>query len=362
MAYGKKEKKVKVKEAPTVGIAAFRAAMLIKHASSVVDLLEMPTVRAYPTGILPLDAALGTGGLPQGKILEVFGPPSGGKTALMLIAGGEAQRISGKPILYIDTEGNSDAGFAAWAQKLGVQTSAEMLLVVQPETAEETFDIIEKAIDSNDFCVIIIDSLAAMITKDELDKSLDENAKMAAKATVMQRGMRKVVRKLAHSQTVLVFINQIIANPGIKYGDPTTTPGGFAVKFYASQRLKVQPEFQGEDKKGQQVVGHTVKVKVMKNKCAPPRREATFDLNYNTGVDRLRMLLRYGTELDVLVQEGQTYVYEDQKLGKKDKVAAALLADPILRDEIEGKIREALLADYDQRTPAGKEGADENDD
>jgi recombination protein RecA len=354
----KKAKAAPKKEGGDGSLAAFRANLAKEHKSSVVNFDEQ--VDAYPTGILELDVALGTGGFPQGRVLEIYGPPSGGKTAMALIAAGEAQRRSKKAVLYVDTEGNSDAGFLSWAQKLGVAVSEAAFVPAQPESGEEAFQIIEKAINSKLFCHIIVDSLAGLVSMEELKKDFDDNTTMGVRARLLHAAMRKLTRPLAQSGTTLIFINQVYTAPGIRFGNPERTPGGMAVKFYAAQRLRVSPEWEGEEKQKGQIVGHTVKVKVEKNKCAPPKRTAIFALNYFTGVDRIKMLVRAGNEMGILSMKGTAVSYGDMSLGAdRVDVTETLTADPILRDEIEHKVREALLEKARGGDVVGPEVAEE---
>src|SRR5499433_2350539 len=291
--------------------------------------IEIETVS---TGSLGLDIALGVGGLPRGRVVEIYGPESSGKTTLALECIAEAQKVGGIGA-FIDAEHALDAGYA---RKLGV--NVEDLLISQPDNGEQALEIAETLVQSGAIDVLVIDSVAALVPRAEIEGEMGE-PQMGLQARLMSQALRKLTANIKRSNTLVVFINQIRMKIGVMFGNPETTTGGNALKFYASVRLDIRRI--GSIKSGQEVVGSRTKVKVVKNKVAPPFREAEFDILYGSGISREGEVLEIGVVHGVLEKSGAWYVYNGDRLGQgKDNARDFLKENAALALEIEGKIRE----------------------
>ncbi|MEZ6089843.1 MAG: recombinase RecA [Pirellulaceae bacterium] len=287
-------------------------------------------VSGIPTGSLSLDMALGGFGLPRGRIIEVFGPESSGKTTLALHVAAEAQKMGGISAI-IDAEHAFDPG---WAKKLGVELDS--LLVSQPGSGEEAMQITEMLVKSNSVDVIIIDSVAALVPKQELDGEIGASH-VGLQARLMSQSMRKLTGAIAKSKSVVIFINQIREKIGVMFGSPETTPGGRALKFYASCRVDVRRV--GALKDGEEQVGQRVKCKIVKNKVAPPFRVAEFDMMHSNGISFEGDILDLGLEHKVLTRSGAWFKYGETYLGQgKEKARNFLVENTDVRDEIKDRI------------------------
>lgn len=276
---------------------------------SIMKLGERPKVDvdAIPTGSIGLDWALGIGGLPRGRIVEIFGPESSGKTTLALHVIAEAQKKGGI-CAFIDAEHAMDP---VYAKKLGVKT--EDLLLSQPDTGEQSLEITESLVRSGKLDVIVVDSVAALTPKDEIEGDMGAHH-VGKQARLMSQALRKLTAIVAKSKTVVIFINQIRMQIGVMFGNPETTPGGKALKFYTSVRIDIRRIAQ--IKKADEVMGGRVRVKVVKNKVAAPFKVSEFDLMYNEGISREGELLALGEKYDIVQKSGASYSYGDQKLGR----------------------------------------------
>ena len=301
-------------------------------------------VEVIPTGILPLDIALGVGGVPRGRIIEVYGPESSGKTTVTLHMIAEAQKAGGIAA-FIDAEHALDP---VYAQKLGV--NIDDLLISQPDTGEQALDIVDALVRSGAIDIIVVDSVAALVPKAEIEGEMGDSH-VGLHARLMSQAMRKLTGIISKSQTVAIFINQIREKVGIMFGNPETTTGGRALKFYSSVRLDVRKI----DKitQGQEVIGNRTRIKVVKNKVAPPFKTAEFDIMYGEGVSKMSSILDMGVEMDIVDKSGAWFSYEGNRLGQgKENAKQALREQPELCAEIEAKIRARLLATAE---PAGRE-------
>ena len=287
-------------------------------------------VAAIPTGSMMLDMALGIGGVPRGRIVEIYGPESSGKTTVALSVIAQAQKAGGEAA-FIDVEHALDP---VYAQALGV--NIDNLLVSQPDSGEQALEIAEALIRSGAIDVIVLDSIAAMTTRAEIDGDMGD-LHVGQLARLMSQAMRKLTAAISKSNCVAIFINQIREKIGVMYGNPETTPGGRALKFYSSVRIEVR---KGEViKEGSQIIGARTRCKVVKNKVAPPFKEAEFDMMYGTGISRTGEVLDLATELDIIKKGGSWFSYNDNKLGQgRDNVKELLKNDPDLMKEIEEKI------------------------
>ena len=287
-------------------------------------------VAAIPTGSMTLDMALGIGGVPRGRIVEIYGPESSGKTTVALSILAQAQKLGGE-VAFIDVEHALDP---VYAQALGVNIND--LLVSQPDSGEQALEIAEALIRSRAIDVIVLDSIAAMTTRAEIDGEMGD-LHVGQLARLMSQAMRKLTAAISKSSCVAIFINQVREKIGVMYGNPETTPGGRALKFYASVRIEVR---KGEAiKSGTTIIGSSTKCKVVKNKVAPPFKECTFDLMYGTGISRTGEVLDLATELDIIKKGGSWFSYNGQKLGQgRDNVKEVLKNDEALMKEIEEKI------------------------
>lgn len=285
-----------------------------------------------PTGALALDIALGVGGIPRGRIIEVYGPESSGKTTVSLHMIAEAQKMGGIAA-FIDAEHALDPTYAS---NLGV--CIEDLLVSQPDTGEQALEITEALVRSGAVDIVVVDSVAALVPRAEIEGEMGD-AHVGLQARLMSQALRKLAGAINRSRTVVVFINQLREKVGIMFGNPEVTPGGRALKFYSSVRLEVR---RAETlKQGTEMVGNRTRVKVVKNKVAPPFKQAEFDLMYGEGISREGNILDIGAEIDIVNKSGAWYSYGDERLGQgRENAKAALRANPELTQEIEQRIRE----------------------
>src|SRR2546421_2278155 len=291
-------------------------------------------VSVIPTGCLSLDAALGVGGFPRGRVVEVYGPESGGKTTLALHVIAEAQKTGGQAA-FIDAE---HALEPSYARKLGVDV--DNLLVSQPDNGEQALEIAETLIRSGGVDVVVVDSVAALVPKAELEGEMGD-PQMGLQARLMSQALRKLTAIVSKSRTCLIFINQIREKIGVMFGNPETTTGGRALKFYASIRLDIR-RIQAI-KEGEEVIGSRVKVKVVKNKCAAPFRQAEFDVGYGEGISKTGELIDIGLENKIIEKSGSWFSYGDMRLGQgRENSKLFIRENPDLFAEIEGKVRKAL--------------------
>ncbi|MBQ1903392.1 MAG: recombinase RecA [Ruminococcus sp.] len=289
-------------------------------------------VAAIPTGSMTLDMALGIGGVPRGRIVEIYGPESSGKTTVALSIIAQAQKQGGE-VAFIDVEHALDP---VYAKALGVDIDS--MLVSQPDSGEQALEIAEALARSGAIDCIVIDSVAAMTTKAEIDGDMGDSH-VGQLARLMSQGLRKLTSVIGKSNTTAIFINQIREKIGVMYGNPGTTPGGRALMFYASVRIEV---WRGEQiKDGANVIGNRTRCKVVKNKVAPPFKEAEFDIMYGKGISKVGEILDIGVEFGIIKKGGAWFSYNDMKLGQgRDNSKQFLLDNPEIMDEIEGKIRE----------------------
>ncbi len=291
-------------------------------------------VDAIPTGAFTLDAALGVGGLPRGRIIEIFGPESGGKTTLALHVVREAQKKGGTAA-FIDAEHALDPEYA---KKIGVQIND--LLISQPDTGEQALEIVESLVRSNSVDVIVIDSVAALTPRAEIEGEMGQQH-MGLQARLMSHALRKLTAIASKSKTVIIFINQIRMQIGIMWGNPETTPGGKALKFYSSVRIDIRKVAQ--IKKGEEIIGNRVKAKVVKNKVAAPFRVAEFDIFFNEGVSYEADILNTAVTQGLVKKSGASFSYESTKLGQGfDNSKNFLKQNPKIRDEIMKKVKEGM--------------------
>jgi recombination protein RecA len=289
---------------------------------------------AIPTGSLALDAALGIGGVPRGRIVEIYGPESGGKTTLALHIVAEAQCLGGIAA-YIDAEHALDPAYAA---KLGVDI--DDMLISQPDTGEQALEICDMLVRSGAIDVIVIDSVAALVPRAELEGEMGDTT-VGLQARLMSQALRKLAGSLARSNTTCIFINQLREKIGVMFGNPETTSGGRALKFYSSIRIDIRRI--DSIKQGTDIVGNRVRAKVVKNKVAPPFRQAEFDLMYGQGISKEGSLLDLGVEEGIIAKSGSWFTYGEERLGQGREAAKDFLREHTeIRDTIESRIREAL--------------------
>jgi recombination protein RecA len=292
-------------------------------------------VEVIPTGALSLDIALGVGGVPRGRVTEIFGPEGGGKTTLSLQIIANAQRLGGTAA-FVDAEHAMDP---AYAKKLGVDI--ENLLVSQPDNGEQALEITETLVRSGAIDVIVIDSVAALVPRAEIEGEMGD-AQMGLQARLMSQALRKLTASISKSKTCVIFINQIREKIGVMFGNPETTPGGRALKFYSSVRLDIRRI--GAIKVGDMDVGNHVRVKVAKNKVAPPFRQAEFDMLYNEGISREGSLLDVALENGVIEKSGTWFSYKGNRIGQgRESAKSYLKENPKVTDEIEETLRKKLL-------------------
>jgi recombination protein RecA len=291
-------------------------------------------IEAVSTGSISIDYALGIGGLPCGRVVEIYGPESSGKTTLALQVIAEAQRTGGMAA-FVDAEHALDAQYA---QKLGVDL--ENLLVSQPDHGEQALEIVEVLIRSNSVDVVVVDSVAALVPKAEIEGEMGE-AQMGLQARLMSQALRKLTGVVSKSKTILIFINQLREKIGVMFGNPETTTGGRALKFYASVRIDIRRIAAIKD--GDQVIGGRTRVKVVKNKVAPPFREAEFDIMYGEGISREGDLLDLAVEKRIVEKSGAWFAYSGERLGQgRENVKQFLRDNPAVRQAIEERVRKEL--------------------
>lgn len=290
-------------------------------------------VDAIPTGSVSLDLALGVGGVPKGRIIEIYGPESSGKTTLCLHIVAESQKMGGTAA-FVDAEHALDPEYA---KRIGVNIN--QLLISQPDTGEQALDIVESLVKSSGIDVIVVDSVAALTPRAEIEGEMDQQH-MGLQARLMSHALRKLTAIVAKSKTTVIFINQLRMKIGIMFGNPETTPGGMALKFYSSVRIEIRKAAQIQA--GEKIVGNRVKVKIVKNKVAPPFRTCEFDILYNEGISRHSDMVNAGVRYGVLAKAGSWFNYGEQKLGQGvDGARQFLKENPKLENEILVKIKTA---------------------
>ncbi len=291
-------------------------------------------VESISTGSISLDHALGVGGLPRGRVIEIYGPESSGKTTLALHAIAMAQR-GGGIAAFIDAEHAFDR---TYAQKLGIDI--ENLLISQPDNGEQALEIVENLIRSGAIDIIVIDSVAALTPRSEIEGEMGDS-KMGLQARLMSQALRKLTSTISKTNTCCVFINQLREKIGVMFGNPETTTGGNALKFYSSVRIDIRK--MNQIKEGENITGNRARVKIVKNKVAPPFRKAEFDIIYGEGISRYGEIIDLGVDMNILKKSGSWFSYGDTKLGQgRDAVKSLLLDNPELAEELEAKIREGL--------------------
>ena len=292
------------------------------------------TVEVIPTGAIALDIALGVGGIPRGRVVEIYGPESSGKTTVALHIIAEAQKMGGTAA-FLDVEHALDP---TYAQKIGVDIGN--LLVSQPDTGEQALEIAEALVRSGAIDVVVVDSVAALVPRAEIEGEMGD-AHVGLQARLMSQALRKLTGAISKSKTCAIFINQLREKVGVMFGNPETTPGGRALKFYASVRLEIR---RSETlKQGNDMVGSRARIKVVKNKVAPPFRQADVDIMYAEGISREGSLVDVGTEMNIIQKSGAWYSYGDNRLGQgRENVRDYLKNNPQVAGEIETRIRQAL--------------------
>ena len=309
----------------------FGKGAIMKMSSKAVE-----SVPVIPTGSITLDQALGIGGYPKGRVIEIFGPESSGKTTLAIHAIAEAQKAGGIAA-FIDAEHAFDS---TYAQKLGVDI--DELLISQPDNGEQALEIADHLIRSSAIDIVVIDSVAALTPKAEIEGEMGE-AKMGLQARLMSQALRKLTASISKTGTICIFINQLRDKIGVVYGNPETTTGGNALKFYASIRIDIRKASVIKD--GEEQLGARAKVKIVKNKLAPPFRRAEFDIMFGEGISKIGEIIDLGVDKGIIKKSGSWFSYGDQKLGQgRDAVKELLKGNDALREEIETKVREALAA------------------
>ncbi len=304
---------------------------------SVMKMGDQPIteIETVSTGSLGLDVALGVGGLPYGRVVEIYGPESSGKTTLTLSAIAEAQK-QGKTCAFIDAEHALDP---AYAEKLGV--NIEELLVSQPDTGEQALEICDMLVRSGAVGLVVIDSVAALVPKAEIEGEMGDSH-MGLAARLMSQALRKLTGNIKRANCCVIFINQIRMKIGVMFGSPETTTGGNALKFYSSVRLDIRRI--GAIKKGDEVIGNETRVKVVKNKVAPPFKQAEFDILYGEGISRFGEIIDHGVKNEIIDKAGAWYSYGDDRIGQgKENVRVYLKENPKIANEIEALIKEKLL-------------------
>jgi len=322
---------------------------------AIMKLGEEALVRDIPvisTGSLALDIALGVGGLPRGRVVEIYGPESSGKTTLALQVIAEAQKEGGV-CAFIDAEHALDVGYA---RKLGVKT--EDLLISQPDYGEQALEIAETLVRSGAIDVLVIDSVAALVPRAEIEGEMGE-PQMGLQARLMSQALRKLTATISRSRTIVIFINQIRMKIGVMFGNPETTTGGNALKFYASCRLDIRRV--GAIKQGDEVIGNRTKVRVVKNKVAPPFKEAEFDILYGAGISRAGELVDLGTEYGIIEKSGAWYAFDGERIGQGRENAKDFLREhPEISSAIEERIRARFGLSKPASWPSGAADKTEN--
>ena len=311
-------------------------------------------VEAIPTGSLALDVALGIGGLPKGRIIEIYGPESSGKTTLALHAIAEVQKTGGEAA-FIDAEHALDP---VYAKKLGV--NIDDLIVSQPDTGEQALEIVEALVRSGAIDIIVVDSVAALVPKAEIDGDMGDSY-IGLQARLMSQALRKLAGVLNKSKTAIIFINQLREKVGVMFGNPETTPGGRALKFYASVRLDIR-RIESIKQDGE-VVGNRTRVKVVKNKVAPPFREAEFDIMYGEGISKEGSILDMAVKLDIIEKSGAWFSYNNAKIGQgRENVKKYLRENPEIAAEIEEKVRDNYNKAFEEALSGDEEEKEEEED
>jgi len=311
-----------------------------------MDAKEKVRVEAVPTGAINLDAAIGVGGIPRGRVTEIYGPEASGKTTLCLHVIANAQKMGGVAA-FIDAEHALDIEYA---RKLGVDV--EGLLISQPDTGEQALEICEILVRSGAVDIVVIDSVAALVPKAEIEGDMGESH-MGLQARLMSQALRKLTGSIARSKTIVIFINQLREKIGVMFGNPETTTGGKALKFYASVRLDIRRI--GPVKEKEEIVGSHVRVKVVKNKVAPPFKQAEFDIMYSEGISHTSLLVDIGAESGIIEKSGAWYSYNGQKIGQGRENAKMYLKDnPVILAEIEEKVKVVLGIGADQTVVGGE--------
>lgn len=303
---------------------------IMKMGDAAVD-----DVAAISSGSIALDLAIGVGGFPRGRVVEIFGPESSGKTTLAIHAIAEAQKAGGIAA-FIDAEHAFDRFYA---EKLGVDI--ENLLISQPDNGEQALEITDHLIRSGAIDIIVIDSVAALTPKSEIEGEMGDS-KMGLQARLMSQALRKLTANISKTKTCCIFINQLREKIGVMFGNPETTTGGNALKFYASVRVDIRRISQIKD--GEEVMGNRTRVKIVKNKIAPPFRKAEFDILYGEGISRFGEIIDLGVDLNIIKKSGSWFSYGDTKLGQgRDAVKQLITDNPELTEELEAKIKEAII-------------------
>ena len=311
-------------------------------------------IEAIPTGALGLDIALGIGGVPRGRIVEVYGPESSGKTTLALHIVAEAQKMGGEAA-FIDAEHALDP---VYARKLGVDI--DNLIVSQPDTGEQALEITESLVRSGALDVVVVDSVAALVPKAEIDGDMGDSH-MGLQARLMSQALRKLAGAINKSKTVIIFINQLREKIGVMFGNPETTTGGRALKFYASVRMDIR-KIENIKQDGE-VVGSRARVKVIKNKVAPPFREAEFDIVYGKGISKEGNILDMAVNLDIIEKAGSWFSYNGSKIGQgRENVKKYLAENPEVMEEVEKKVRDNFAKAFEQSLGDNEKDEDEKDD
>lgn len=293
-------------------------------------------VDVIPTGALPLDIAIGIGGIPRGRIIEIYGPESSGKSTLALCVAAEAQKQGGI-VAYIDAEHAMDPDYAS---KLGV--NIDDMLISQPDSGEQGLEIADKLVRSGAVDLIIVDSVAALVPRAEIEGEMGDSF-MGLQARLMSQALRKLTGTISKSKTSIIFINQLRQKIGVMWGNPETTPGGLALKFYSSVRLDIRKV--ESIKKGDEILGNSVRVKVIKNKVAAPFKQAEFDILFGIGIDKFGYLIDMAANNAIVEKSGAFYSYKGEKLGQgRDNAKQYLHDNPAVSDEIESLIREKYFA------------------
>ena len=291
-------------------------------------------IQIISTGSIGLDAALGIGGFPRGRVIEIYGPEASGKTTLAIHAIAEAQKNGGIAAI-IDAEHTFDRNYA---EKLGVDV--ENLLISQPDNGEQALEITDNLIRSGALDIVVIDSVAALTPKAEIEGEMGDS-KMGLQARLMSQALRKLTANISKTNTSCVFINQLREKIGVMFGNPETTTGGNALKFYASVRVDIRRT--GQLKDGEEIIGNRTRVKIVKNKLAPPFRKADFDILYGEGISQLGEIVDLGTDLNIIKKSGSWFSYNETKIGQgRDAVKQILKDNPELYDELKAKVQEAL--------------------
>ncbi|MBU0465294.1 MAG: recombinase RecA [Proteobacteria bacterium] len=323
------EKEKAVKSAMSQIERQFGKGSIMKLGGRAIE--AVPVIR---TGSLALDKALGVGGYPRGRVIEIYGPESSGKTTLALHAVAEAQKDGGIAA-FIDAEHALDV---AYAKRLGVD--CDELLVSQPDTGEQALEIADMLVRSGGIDIMVVDSVAALVPRAEIEGEMGDSH-MGLQARLMSQALRKLAGTIGKTNTIIIFINQIRMKIGVVYGNPETTTGGNALKFYASMRLEIRRA--APIKEGQEIIGNRTKVKVVKNKLAPPFKDIEFDLMYGEGISRTGDLLDMGVELEIVDKSGSWYSFESERIGQgRENVKIFLIDNPDIFEKIELKVREKL--------------------